>query len=546
MYARIMVLTGLAIVLTLIYPFEIILAWYFSTMFFEIWNIQIQKQVIHAHAENETIHSRHRVHLFAVSWAESLCMVALFIALSVGEGQIPHFIPYIILLCTSLYVATSTFQSAVLMFSHLAFYNLAFLFVSGRDVMISYPDTSSILWTQFLTTVLIVFFLTDSYLFFQKIHLERRAKSQEVDEARKCAEALAAQKSDLISAIGHELRTPLNGILGFSQMIQRTELSSKQQKYINLIEGAGKDLHLLLSNILDSETLEQGFFHVDPVKTDVTELLDRTLKLFEADAAEKNIYLKLEIGDNFPNVILIDEIRLGQCVSNLLSNAVRFTQTGGVTIKANYIENPDTALAISVTDTGTGIPKDQTEVIFEKFAQAKDPKIIQSGTGIGLWLTRSIAVAMDGNLTLVNTSSLGSRFQLDFNLNQQITENTNASNLRDYRILHIEDIPTNLMLIRILLEEQGAIITEAKTAKQAMETLTTAEFDAILCDLQLPDRDGNHLVDDIRKLENVNANIPIIALTAQPEKVKKSSDFITILSKPVDHQLLISTLEQLS
>lgn len=549
MKARLALITALCAIMMLIYPIWIILAWYILIIGFDQLNYRAEKNIIRTKSENAHLNPNLQSYFFIISWAESLCMVALIVALSVYEGQIPHLIPYVILLCTSIYIATSTFQNAVLMYGHLTLYNLTFLFISARDVMITYPKTDPSLWAQFLCSILIIFFLTDSYRFIQKTHLDNRKQTQKTDEARKYAEKLAQQQSDLISAIGHELRTPLNGILGFSQIIKRTNLSKQQLDYVERIEDAGKNLHFLLSNILDSETLGQDQLHLNIINTDIRALLDRTIRIFDPAAAEKNITLHLEIDNDIPARLQMDAVRLGQCVSNLLSNAVRFTKTGGIIVRANYENEPNRRLSISVTDTGIGIPEDQTDIIFEKFVQVKNQSSRQGGTGLGLWLVRSIAKAMNGTITLVKTSPNGSEFQLDFDLKTHVSKpSTITTPLANLHILHIEDTQTNLMLVRLLLKEQGVKVTEAQTGRDAIDLLKETEFDAVLCDLQLPDCNGNNLLKKIRVLKNANARIPVIALTAQPEKIDKvayDAGFTAIISKPIDQHLFISTLTRI-
>jgi signal transduction histidine kinase/CheY-like chemotaxis protein len=548
--SRLISITLLGGILMLIYPVWIIVAWYIPVMIAEIITIRAEKIINRDVGKSNLIQPKLRNFYFLFSWAESLCFATLFIAMSVFEGQIPHFIPYIILLSTSIYVATTVFQNAFLMFGHLTFYNIALVIVATRDVLIAHPNINNGIWAQFFASLLLVYFLTDSYLFFHKIHLKNRAKSLEIDKARKHAEILTQQKSDLISAIGHELRTPLNGILGFSQVIKRTKLTKKQREYMDLIESAGKDLHLLLSNVLDSEALEQGRLHLHTHDTNIPVLLNRTLKIFEDAAYKKGIYLKLEIEDTFPTHIKIDETRLGQCVSNLLSNAVRFTQTGGITVNARYKNGTESILSITVTDTGIGVPEDQKIGIFEKYVQGKNQSTSQNSTGLGLWLIKSVAQAMNGTIELLHTSSTGSVFQLEFDLGHQTLEILGEhQHLNNLRILHIEDIETNALLVRATLDGTGGILTEAKTGEYAMALLNDKEFDIVICDMQLPDCDGNQVLDYIRQLHNNNAKIPVIALTAQPEKINRTNyqtEFTAILQKPVAREVLLSSLSTLS
>ncbi|MFK5996492.1 MAG: ATP-binding protein [Rhodobacterales bacterium] len=540
---RALYLLGLAGLLTLIYPYLIILTWCCAMLVLEFMNYRLERRIVQLKTDNKAIMSATLYQFFMVSWAESLSIVALAIALAVDEGQIPHFIPYLILLCVSIYIATSTFHNAPLMIGHLVLYNLALIFIATRDVFLSYPAPPPTLWVQFLASGIIALFLADNYMFFHKLYLEGREKSEQLDRARTKAEELTRQKGELISAIGHEIRTPLTGILGFSQVLKRSKLTKNQMEYVGLIESSGQGLQHLLSNILVSENLELGLLQMNPVATDMAALLARLLKTFETAADNKGIYLKLEIAQPLPDKIVIDEIRLGQCLNNLLSNALRHTKTGGITLTAKYVKDQNPNLMLTVQDTGCGIPDDEIETIFGKFSKGKS----QTGTGLGLWLVQSMAHAMNGHLTLADSSDKGSRFLLELDVDTQDLQPANTQEkLSGKRILYIEDIKTNLMLIRVLMEEQGAILSEAKTGQAALRLLEAASFDAVLCDLHLPDCNGNDLPGKIRSL-NRNADIPVIALTAQPEKAKGplTTGFAAILAKPVDQPLLVSTLKQI-
>ncbi len=543
---RLLLYTAIVGVLTLIYPASIIVSWYIAVMITEVLGFQTQIHLKQKAKKNLPINSHSRICYFIVSWLESSCFAALFSILFIYETQSIHYVPYIILLCSTFFVAIHYYQNTLLMFGHLAVYNLALVFVAGYAIWAAYPEIDNAAWAEFGISLLIFFLLTNSYLFLNNINRERIEKTAQLDAALAHSEKLAQEKSDLIAALGHELRTPLTGILGFSQILKRTKLSKEQIGYVEHVEKSGSDLQRLLSNILDGETLEQGLLRLHPVATDINEVLSRKLETFKTAAAQKGIHLKLEIADGFPDEIVIDEIRLGQCVANLLSNAVRHTDTGGVTLRAEFIKNKKTNLRIAVHDTGSGIPIDQTETIFEKFSRVENNT--KTGTGLGLWLVQSIAQAMNGSLSLAETSTSGSTFMLEFDIaTQDVTPPNTVTKLDGKRILHIEDTETNLVLLRFLMEEQGVILSEAETGGKALRMLQTAEYDAVLCDLQLPDYDGNDLPGKIRTLDR-NADIPIIALTAQPEAAKNqphSTGFQAILSKPIDHQLLVSTLKQL-
>ncbi len=548
---RTIIIGGLAAIVLTVYPTHIVLSWIIPLIIIDRMNVPVENRLIADYERDKTFSRRLRIFYLFISWLESVFIAGLFIHISLLEHNHAHFIPYVVIMAATIYIISTMFHSAIFLFGHLVIHNSAIIFTALWNVYISSPDEKGLAWAEFFTTLVLIYFTIDIARYFYRNYLESDRKQNTLNAALKRAQELTQVKSDLLSTVGHELRTPLNGILGFSKVMQTTKLSRKQSEYIDLIEGAGKDLNILLSNILDSEAIEGGRFEHKPTETNIPNLLFRLKKTFEVVAQDKDLDIILDVSENFPSKVMIDETRLGQCISNLLSNAVRFTKIGRITIRAFIIDGtPTSTLHISVVDTGVGISPAQKSQIFDKFTKADNQISQVQGTGLGLWLISNIAKAMDGELTLTGSSYEGSQFELKFNVkNTDINTPQNIGTLKNTRILHIEDTQTNLILVRILLEEKHAKVIDAQTGEKALKLLESDDFDMILCDVQLPDCDGNTLLKDIRKLDNQNANLPVIALTAQPEKIEKTDEcdgFHTILLKPIDPNLLLSTLIKLN
>ena len=551
MKIRTLIIGGLTIIVLKIFPTHIVLSWIIPLILIDLINVPVETKIITDYERDQKITRKLRNFFLFVSWVESIIIAGFFIHVSLIIENHTHFIPYVAILSATIYIISTTFQSALFLFGHLLIHNSAIIFIASWDILISRPEEKVIAWAEFFTSLVLIYFTIDIARYFYRSYLEDNRKEEKLNTALKHAQELTQFKSDLLSTVGHELRTPLNGILGFSQIMKTTKLSSKQGEYISLIEDAGKDLNILLSNIIDSETIERGHFKHNPAETNIPHLLYRMQKTFEAAAQEKDINIILDISNTFPSKVMIDETRLGQCVSNLLSNAIRFTRKGSITLSAYIIDtNPGSALHIRLTDTGVGIPELQKTKIFDKFFKADNQIPPSQGTGLGLWLIQNIALGMNGTLSLLKSSYNGSQFELIFNIDNNYTNvPQNTDTLKNQRILHIEDTQTNLILVRILLEDKEATVIDAKTGAKALKLLQGDDFDMILCDVQLPDCDGNILLNDIRNLDHKNAALPIIALTAQPEKIKNIGSkgaFDAILSKPIDPNLLLSTLIKLN
>jgi len=332
---------------------------------------------------------------------------------------------------------------------------------------------------------------------------------------------------DFLANMSHELRTPLNGILGLAQVIEANALDKTIHDQARLIYSSGKSLTMLLNDVLDMSKIEAGMMEISPIHTNVRQLLLEAQALFHGNAKQKNIELSLQISENIPEFGIIDPLRVKQCLSNLISNAIKFTDKGSVTIKADAeIENNRHQIAISVIDTGIGMHTETVNRLFSAFTQADSSTASRfGGTGLGLSIARKLARLMNGDVTVTSKAGEGSTFKLSFPMQagqKEVEPETgfiskNPENdpvydrIKNLRILMVEDNYINRQVAQAFLKPLRAKITKAHDGFQALDCMKSNSFDLILMDINMPGMTGYELSHKIRKN---GINTPIIALTA--------------------------------
>jgi PAS domain S-box-containing protein len=374
------------------------------------------------------------------------------------------------------------------------------------------------------------------------------------DLARKLAEDAVKAKQQFLSNMSHEIRTPMNAIIGFTKVILKTELTPKQTEYLTAIKTSGDALIVLINDILDLAKVDAGkmVFEQTPFKMALS--ISAMLHLFEPKIHEKNIRLIKKYDDEIPEVLLGDPVRLHQIILNLLSNAVKFTKQGTITVSIKLLEKTKDTVKIEflVADTGIGISDDKMSTIFENFQQASsDTSRLFGGTGLGLAIVKQLVEAQGGSINVRSVFEKGSDFC--FTLTFQTTDRTTESDaiiltpidlIKNVRILVVEDIALNQLLVRTLLDDFGFGCDIASNGKIAIEKLKTNRYDLILMDLQMPEMNGFEATEFIRK--ELKLKIPIIALTADvttSDLAKcKSVGMDDYISKPVDERLLQSKI----
>ena len=375
---------------------------------------------------------------------------------------------------------------------------------------------------------------------------------------KQIAEDTVKAKQQFLSNMSHEIRTPMNAIIGFTNVVLKTKLDDTQKEYLNAIKVSGDSLILLLNDILDLAKVNSGKMTFERSSFNLTASIASMLQLFESKFLEKNISLITEYDDAIPPILIGDPLRLRQIILNLISNAVKFTNAGTITMNVRLVNEDDKKASISftITDTGIGIPKDKLEHIFNSYEQAgKEICRSYGGTGLGLAIVKQLVEHQGGKIIVKSVVNRGSTFgfKLSFDKIQsamltnlsnnqplEIKEISKETRIKNVRVLVAEDIPLNQLLIKIILHDFGFKIDIVENGKLAIEHLQKNKYDIILMDLQMPELNGFEATAFIR--HEMNSQIPIIALTADVTTVDigkcLSVGMNDYISKPIDEEIL--------
>ncbi|MFV7235708.1 PAS domain S-box protein [Flavobacterium sp. ZB4R12] len=368
------------------------------------------------------------------------------------------------------------------------------------------------------------------------------------------AENAVKAKQQFLSNMSHEIRTPMNAIIGFTKVILKTDLSTKQKEYLNAIKMSGDALIVLINDILDLAKVDAGKMTFEKSPFKMKSSISAMLHLFETKIQEKNLQLVTEYDNKIPNVLVGDPVRLHQIILNLVSNAVKFTAIGKITVSVHLLHEDEDKVVIefAVTDTGIGIPEDKIGKIFDNFQQASSgTSRLYGGTGLGLAIVKQLVEPQGGSIRVKSKINKGSifSFTLSFQKTNADAELENEmmeldTEIKNIKVLVVEDIPLNQLLMKTLLDDFGFDRDIAENGKIAIEKLKSKDYDIILMDLQMPEMNGFEATEYIRK--TMNSKIPIIALTADVTTVDlakcKAVGMNDYLAKPVDERLLYSKI----
>jgi PAS domain S-box-containing protein len=359
---------------------------------------------------------------------------------------------------------------------------------------------------------------------------ERKKAEDALIQARRTAEAANESKSAFLASMSHEIRTPLNGVLGMAQVLAAQPMPEDQLEMVGTIAESGKVLMALLNDVLDISKIEAGKLEISRVEDDLRASLGRVQKLFLPIAQEKQLGLDFTFDETIPPSVLLDPVRVRQCVSNLVSNALKFTSTGRIAVHASWGEIAGKPIvSIAVTDTGIGISEAAQSKLFEAFAQADASTARQfGGTGLGLTISRRLARLMGGELSVKSAEGKGSTFTLTFEAERvvkaatvtqltpasQTASSASAANLRGRRVLLVDDNRINRQVVKLFLAPLGVAITEAANGQETLDALAQAEFDIVLLDIHMPVMDGPTAIARIRSSDQAWKDVPVIALTA--------------------------------
>lgn len=352
----------------------------------------------------------------------------------------------------------------------------------------------------------------------------RKQIEAELIHAKELAENATQAKSEFLSMMSHEIRTPLNAIIGLTYLMQQEEQTPSVMENLKTLQFSAENLHLLINDILDFSKIEAGKVELEEMPFDLKLLVSNIKKANQVKAEEKGNRIKLMLDDDIPNTLIGDSLRIGQVLANLVSNAVKFTLNGSVTIEVSVVKKDDEKARIffSVKDTGIGIPPDKQKLIFERFTQANSETTRKfGGTGLGLVISKKLVQLHNSDIELQSEAGKGAEFSFTIDLRigttlkQQmaiaLAENDNDVSLEGVKLLLVDDYFVNIKVASKFLEKWKVTFDTAENGLIAFDKFKNNEYDLILMDLLMPEMDGYTAVEKIRE---TGAEIPIIALTA--------------------------------
>ncbi len=398
-----------------------------------------------------------------------------------------------------------------------------------------------------------------------------KAAEQALIDAKLAAEAANLAKTAFLANMSHEIRTPMNGVLGVLDILRRTNLTEEQKEYTDIIDKSGNSLLTILSNILDLSKIDSGKEILYPEACDIKTIIKQAADLFSASANQKGLNIAWHYQAGLPTHFMADANRILQILSNLVGNAIKFTSEGVINIRAEGQQKAEiTELEITVSDTGIGIEPNKLSSIFEPFTQAENSTTREfGGTGLGLTISRQLAEAMNGTLTVESQPGVGTSFMLKLPLNevkrkpltpssdvQQVstfsqknpTHKKQLATRQGLKFLIAEDDEINLMVIKSYLKHPKISLTIAKTGLEAVEAYRQQDFDLIFMDVSMPVMGGEDATHIIRNEEmNTGRNrTPIICVTAHAMKSDRErflrAGMDDYLSKPFSKKDLIQTM----
>lgn len=476
-----------------------------------------------------------------ISLLTSVCLLSYFVFHQAQYPLLFLLMPVILVLTFRLGVGMAAFATGMITTIGL----LATLNGHGPIAVTRIPAHDQVILFQIFSAS--VFFIA---LPIGAYFAEREALLKEMEKARDAANAAAKAKASFLAAMSHEVRTPMTGVLGMAQLLRQEESPTKRREYLDALESSAHAMVTMLNSVLDISKIEADKLVLEQVDVNLTDLVGEVAHLFSSAAEAKNLSIVVDVPDREHAEVLADPTRLRQILSNLVANAIKFTEEGVVEIRLTCQDEAENRHCIlEVADSGIGIAPEHHGVVFEAFRQADSSTTRQyGGTGLGLAITRELVQVMGGTIRFESAVGRGTRFfiTLDFPgrpasiLKRE--EDERSASVVGLKVLVAEDNPTNQLLIRSWLRRQGHDPFIVGDGASAVECALKSHFDVVLMDIQMPLMDGFEATSRIRAFRNERSKVPIVALTADVGVLRDfqvdPKGFSACLTKPIDFSQL--------
>lgn len=408
----------------------------------------------------------------------------------------------------------------------------------------------------FVITAMALIALIVAFLFVINQGKQQQKMIKALNESERRSKDLAHMQEQFLANMSHEIRTPMNAILGFTNLLKRTELNPMQREYIQNIHSAGENLLMLVNDILDLSKIEAGMMHMEETRFSLRSMISSVGAMFIEKIREKDLRFDVYIDKDVPDILSGDAIKLTQVLVNLVSNAVKFTDKGSISIHAQLLSltETDANIRICVKDTGIGVATEKQAAIFERFQQAEPTTTRRfGGTGLGLSIVKQLIELQGGTIRLKSEPGKGSEFitELKYKLpdlaqlySEALAEQEEQVPLQKIKVLIAEDNPMNQQLIKHLMKSWSIDYTIVDSGVQAVEELKKNAYSIVLMDIQMPDMDGYTATSIIRN--ELKSDVPIIAMTAHAMVGEKEKclqlgmdDYV---SKPIKETVLYNII----
>ena len=379
--------------------------------------------------------------------------------------------------------------------------------------------------------------LTERYQFFQTIAQEKNISVLSFREAELKNQQLKIQKEfkdKFLANVSHDLRTPISSILGFLEIFQQSEINKSQKDLLITVNNTAKHLYDLVEDLIDISRIESGQFNFKNKSFDFQDFADQVEKTYLQKTAPKRFQFIFNVDSQIPKVLIADKVRLFQIITNIMDNAVKFTETGNVTlsIKQNYRRADNVGVQIMVTDTGIGISNKNVLRAFESFTKLHNDEY--GGLGLGLTIVNEIVTKLGGNLKLKSTLKVGTTIEVNLPLKIDMEQTARARKIvtkqflstdfpKKFKVLVVDDNETNQMLLLKMLSDHGGFFVDiTDTATQALQVLEIEKYDIVIMDMNMPEINGFEAIKLIRKNSDAKiAKTPIMCISANPTVEEK-------------------------